>query len=172
MKTRLTLAVALAATAVGCGSTSAAKPTTNTLQVSTKTTSNTIAATLDAAVRRAVIQNSQLSFYTLRYDAIPAWAQISTRGPALVELRASAVQRRHQRIQVHHISGHLKIVSIRLDPSYVSATAIVRADDRVRPYRDGKPMGQSVEQTERARIELHRLGRLSHFVVWKVTLLR
>lgn len=122
-------------------------------------------------MRGALRQNSTLSFYTLWHNQIPAWAQRSTRGPALTELRSSAAQRRKQGIQIRHLSGSLEIVSIRLDPSYQRATAVVLANDRLRPYRSGHPLGRIVAQKERARIQLRRLGRSRRFVVWKVVLL-
>lgn len=166
------LFVAVAFTAAGCGASGNAKPQAQQHQASTKTTDSAGAAQLDAAVRLALRQNSQLSLYTLWHNRIPAWAQQSTRGPALAELRSSAAQRRRQGIQIKHLSGRLEILSVRLDPSYLSATAVVRAHDRVRPYRSGRPLGKSIQSNERARVVLRRVGREPAFVVWRLVLLR
>lgn len=125
---------------------------------------------LEAAVRRALRQNSQLSLYTLWHNSIPPWATQSTRGPALAELRRSASQRRKQGIEIKHLSGRLEIVSVHLDPSYLRATAVVTAHDRVRPYRGGRPLGRAIVSNERARVDLRRLGGKPIFVVWKLTL--
>jgi hypothetical protein len=153
----------------GCGG--AGTTPTHGQHETTATTRPADLTSLDAAVRRALAENSALSLYTLWHDELPSWAHNSTRGPALAELRMSAVQRRRQGIHIKHLSGRLEIVSVRLDPSYARATAVVRAHDRVRPYRAGKPLGGAIDSNEHARIELHRLGQAARFVVWKVVLL-
>jgi esterase/lipase superfamily enzyme len=163
----LILGVVLVLTGCGGGGTTP----TQAQQETTPTTRASDLASLQAAVRRALAENSALSLYTLWHDELPSWAQHSTRGPALAELRTSAVQRRRQGIHIKHLSGQLEIVSVRLDPSYTRASAVVRAHDRVRPYRAGKPIGRAIDSNEHARIELHRLGQAARFVVWKVVLL-
>ena len=152
----------------GCG---ARTTPTQALRGTPSTTRPFTATRLETAVRQALVENSSLSLYTLWHDELPSWAHNSTRGPALAELRTSAVQRRRQGIHIKHLSGRLEIVSVRLDPSYTRATAVVRAHDRVRPYRAGKPLGRALDSNEHARIELHRLGQGARFVVWKVVLL-
>lgn len=170
MRATSALLVFVALIAAGCGSTSTAK--SNAASPNPTAPRKDGAPALEAAVRRALIENSQLSFYTLSHNAVPTWGQRSTRGPALAGLQTSAAQRKQQGIEIHHIAGHLEILSVRLDPSYTAATATVRASDRLQPYRNGHALGRVVAQNERARIQLHRLGRLPRFVVWKVVLLR
>ena len=162
------LVAALAITAAGCGGSKASAPPAST--ATTPTAAADPAVALKRAVRRALQRNSNLSLYTLWHNEIPAWATKSTRGPALTELRTSAAQRRRQGIRVRHVSGQLQILSITIDPSYQRATAIVRANDRFRPYRGGRALGRTIKQNERARVELRRIGQASRFVVWKVVL--
>jgi hypothetical protein len=138
----------------------------------TTTTPETGQAALERAVRSTLTANRRLSVYVLWNNRIPSWAERSTRGPALAGLRSAAVDRRERGIRVRLLSDRFQIVSISLDPSYTSATAIARGRQRVRPHRlDGKPAGRSVELSERARIELRRLGRTNRFVVRRVELL-
>ena len=71
------------------------------------------------------------------------------------------------------LSDKYRILSVQLNPSFATATAIARGLQRVQPYgRDGHPSGHAVSLNEKARIELHRLGSTNRFVVWKVTLVR
>jgi hypothetical protein len=170
LATTTLLAAVLATAAAGCGG---AKTSAHTRPSTTSTTpSSDPAVALDRAVRTALQENSRLSLYTLWHNALPSWAEHSTRGPALAELRSSAAQRRNQGIQIRHLSGRLHILSVSLDPSYERATAIVRANDRLQPFRAGRPLGRVIIQNERARVELRRLGRSQRFVVWKVGLAR
>jgi len=162
------LVAALAITAAGCGGSKASAPPAST--ATSRTAAADPALALKRAVRRALQQNSRLSLYTLWHNEIPAWAMQSTRGPALAELRTSATQRRRQGIRVRHVAGQLQILSIKLDPSYQRATAIVRANDRFRPYHGGRALGRTIKQNERARVELRRVGQAARFVVWKVVL--
>jgi hypothetical protein len=104
-------------------------------------------------------------------NRVPAWATRSTRGPALVTLRQSAADRRRRGIRVRTLVNTLEITSIKVDPSYTKATAVVRSVQRVRPYRGGKPIGRAVKLDERANIELRRIGTSSRFVVWRVRVL-
>jgi len=136
------------------------------------TTSETGKATLERAARSALSENRRLSSYVLSNNKIPRWAERSTRGPALAGLRTAAADRRKRGIRVRLLSDRFQVVSIRLDPSYTRATAIARGHQRVRPHSlNGEPAGRSVELNEKARIELRRLGRTNHFVVWSVRVL-
>jgi hypothetical protein len=160
----------LAATAAGCDGGNdnnvATQPPPTTTQ------SETSEAALRQGVRTALNANRRLSVYVLWNNRIPAWADRSTRGPALAGLRDAAADRRQRGIRVRLLSDRFQIVSIRLDPSYTRATAIARGRQRVRPHRlNGRPAGRSVELNERARIELRRLGSTDRFVVWSVKLL-
>jgi hypothetical protein len=137
----------------------------------TTTTPQSGQAALERAVRSTLAANRRLSVYVLWNNRIPSWAERSTRGPALAGLRTAAADRRKRGIRVRLVSDRFTIVSIRLDPSYTEATAIVRGRQRVRPHRlNGKPAGRSVELNERARLELRRLDGTNRFVVWTVEL--
>jgi hypothetical protein len=71
------------------------------------------------------------------------------------------------------LENRREILSLRLDPSYVRATAIVLDRQRVQPSRrNGRPLGRAATLNERARYELRRLGESDRFVVWRVLLLR
>lgn len=172
---RAALTALLASTAIvaaGCGGSGSGSASTKSQQPHKTTTADAVGTVqLEAAVRRALRGNSRLSLYTLWHNSIPAWATQSTRGPALAELRSTAAQRRRQGIHIKHLSGRLAIVSVHLDPSYLAATAVVSAHDRVRPYSEGHPLGRAITSNERARVELRRLGRKPIFVVWRLTLL-
>jgi hypothetical protein len=135
------------------------------------TTSETEAAALERAVRRALRENDQLSGYVLWNNRVPTWATRSTRGPALATLRRSAADRRKRGIRVRTLETRLQITSVKLDPSYTKATAVVRSVQRVRPHQGGKPIGRAVELDERAKVELRRLDSSSRFVVWRVRVL-
>jgi hypothetical protein len=128
-------------------------------------------AALKQAVRAALTQNRRLSVYVLWNNRIPAWAERSTRGPALTALRAAAADRRKRRIRVRLLSDRFQVLSIHLDPSYARATANARGRQRVRPYVNGKPGARTVELNEKARVELRRVGRSNRFVVWRVQVL-
>lgn len=65
-----------------------------------------------------------------------------------------------------------RILSLKLDPSYARATAVVRDRQTGALYENGKRMPRPVRLNERARIELHRVGTSTRFVVWKVALIR
>ncbi len=138
----------------------------------TTTSPQTDEAALEHAVRSALDRNRRLSVFVLWNNRIPAWAERSTRGPALTALRGAAEDRKKRGIRVRSLSDRFQIISIRLDPSYTHGTAIVRGHQRVRPYRrDGVPVGRPVELNERARIELRRIQATGRFVVWRVELL-
>jgi hypothetical protein len=163
----LLLLALLAAIAAGCNGGNEKVAT----QPPATTTSETTSATLERAVRQALRENDQLSGYVLWNNRVPAWATRSTRGPALVTLRQSAADRRRRGIRVRTLVNTLEITSIKVDPSYTKATAVVRSVQRVRPYRGGKPIGRAVKLDERANIELRRIGTSSRFVVWRVRVL-
>jgi hypothetical protein len=137
----------------------------------TTTSPETGEAALKDAVQQALRDNDRLSGYVLWSNRVPTWATRSTRGPALVTLRRSAADRRKRGIQVRTLANKLEINSILLDPSYTQATAVVRSIQRVRPYRNGKPLGRAVKLNERAKVELRRLGTSGRFVVWRVRVL-
>jgi hypothetical protein len=160
---------AIAILAAGCGSGSASSPTTT---ANASTTARDPTAALDQAVRKALRRNYQLSGYVLWHNALPASAQQSTRGPALAALQNSAAQRRKSGIRIKPVSGRLTIISVSLDPSFTRATATTLASGRVRPYEGGRAEPRTITVHERARVQLHRLGRSQNFVVWQVTTLR
>lgn len=164
------LMVFLLAIAAGCNSGGNKK--TATQSPPTTTASETGAAQLKSAVRQALRNNDRLSGYVLWSNRVPAWATRSTRGPALANLRASATDRRRRGIRVRTLASKLEIVSVKLDPSYMKATAVVRSIQRVRPYEAGAPKRRAVKLDERAKVELHRVGGASRFVVWRLTALR
>ena len=164
------LLVLLAATAAGCdGSNNEA----TTQPPPATTQAGTGEAALRQAVRTALNENRRLSVYVLWNNRIPAWAERSTRGPALASLRTAAQNRRSRGVRVRMLSGRREIRSIRLDPSYAEATAIVVDLQRVQPSRrNGRPIGRAVVLNERARYELRRVGGSDRFIVWRVVLLK
>lgn len=164
----LLLVALLAATAAGCDG---GNDTATTQPPPTTTSETTTTGTLERAARQALRENDQLSGYVLWNNRLPAWATRSTRGPALDTLRRSAADRKKRGIRVRTLVNRLEIASVKLDPSYTKATAVVRSIQRVRPYRGGKPMGRAVKLDERATVELRRLGTSSRFVVWRVRVL-
>ena len=163
----VTASVALA----GCssGSNHASSTTTSTSTTSAK---QPTPQSLRLAVRTALRSNDQLSGLVLWTNRVPQDATKSTRGPALVELRKAAAQRLSKHLRIRTVSSNLQILSIKLDPSYARATAVIRSRQVVRPYRAGAPLGRTVKLDERARVELHRLGSKTTFVVWRVVGLR
>jgi hypothetical protein len=127
---------------------------------------------LKKAIRRALDRNRRLSVFVLWNNKTPAWAEGSTRGPALKALRTAAQNRRKRGVRVRVLESRREIRSLRLDPSYVAATAILVDRQRVQPSRrNGRPLGDEVTLNERARYELRRIGRSGQFVVWRVELL-
>jgi len=128
-------------------------------------------AALKDGVRQALRENDRLSGYVLWSNRVPAWATRSTRGPALATLRRSAADRRTRGIRLRTLLNRLEITSIELDPSYTTATAVVRSIQRVRPYSRGTPLGRAIKLNERASVELRRLGAGGRFVVWRVRVL-
>jgi hypothetical protein len=153
----------------GCsGGGDAAEPAEPRPEVPGANTTPDEPAALDNAVRKAIRSNAQLSDYVLRRNKVPRSAPDSTRGPALAALRESASERRRERVRVRTARGDFDILSVRLDPSYRRAVAVVRQRGRVRPYREGHRLGRAIKVDEKVRIELRRLGDSERFVVWKV----
>lgn len=158
--------IALAATVAGCGGGHKAAATTAT---TTSTVRTDPEKRLTAAVRATLRANHQLAKVALWQNSVPASAISSTRGPALAALRSAAAGRRRRGVHVKVVSDVFRIESVRLDPSFARATAIVVDPQRVQPYgSDGKPLGKPVSLSEKSRFELHRLGRSERFVVWQV----
>ena len=161
--------VAAALVVAGCGggtsSVATARSATDARQIDGK-------AALLKAARVALLDNSRLSLYVLWNNRIPSWATRSTRGPALASLRVSAASRTQQHIQIKTLPSRYQVISLRLDPSYTTATAVVHDQGRVIPYRNGRRLGRSIAVNDRARIQLRRLGKSTQFVVWQVAPLR
>ena len=163
------LIVSLVALLAGCGS---GNKKSTTQPPAPTTTSDTGKAALERAVRQALRDNDKLSGYVLWSNRVPDWATRSTRGPALAALRVSAADRRQKGIRVRTLASKLEIASVALDPSYTTATAVVRSVQRVRQYRGGKPVGRGVKLDERAKVELRRLDASDQFVVWRLKAVR
>jgi hypothetical protein len=125
-------------------------------------------AELEQAARTALEQNAKVSDYVLEHNAIPSWASQSTAGPALAGMQSSASQRKSGKVSVRVLSSAVEIRSVQLDPSYLSATASVVERSRVRVYQQGRSVGGIRALNEPARVELHRVGNKTAFVVWKL----
>ena len=163
----LMLIAAVAAISAGCGGSGKVAATTATDAKSTSAPATM--ATLEASVRTAIEANLQLSLYVLWHNRVPTWATRSTRGPALKALRSAAATRRRQGIQIKNLSGHHTIISITLAPSYATATAVIRDQRRVAPYKSGRRLGKAISGTEQSRVQLHRLANTQRFIVWRVS---
>ena len=169
MKRGGTLVVLVCAVVVGgCSGGSKHASSTTTSTFSTTSAKHPTPQSLRLAVRTALRSNDQLSGLVLWTNRVPQDATKSTRGPALVELRKAAAQRLSKHLRIRTVSSKLQILSIKLDPSYARATAIIRSRQVVRPYRAGASLGRTVKLDERARVELRRLGSKTTFVVWRV----
>lgn len=162
---------AIAVINVGCGGANGngLATTTSTTVTPTPTSERSSAVTLRASVRSAIAANLQLSLYVLWHNRVPVWAMQSTRGPALIALRSAAAARRGQGIQIKNLSGHQTVVSISLAPSYTMATAVIRDQRWVAPYKSGHRLGRAISGNEHSRIELHRVDNTARFVVWRVS---
>jgi hypothetical protein len=172
-----TFALAVSTVALaGCssGSNHASSTTTSTSTSGpTTTAAQPDAEALARAARAALEANHKLSVFVLWHNRVPAWAARSTRGPALASLRSAAATRRSRGVRARLLSDHRRVVSLRLDSSYTSATAVVIDRQRVQPSgRNGKPLGRTVALNERAIYELRRIGSSRRFVVWRVVLSR
>jgi hypothetical protein len=162
--------LALAVLAAGCGGGHRAAATTATTATAPRADPQ---KRLAAGVRVALRANHRLAKAVLWRNEVPTSATNSTRGPALAALRSAAAGRRRQGIHVKVVLDDFKIDSVKLDPSFTRATAIVSDPQRVRPYgSDGKPLGKSVPLSEKSRFELRRIGTSGHFVVWRVGAVR
>jgi len=158
-----TTVVALAVS--GCGGSGG----THTVASHTPTTTaqpNTPAA-LEQAVRTAILANNRLSTYVLGRNAVPGWASMSTGGPALAQLRSSAAARASSGVHVRLLSAKYQVLSVQLDPSYTTATALISDRGKVREYQSGQA-GRTSSFDEHARLQLHRVGNSQRFVVWKL----
>jgi hypothetical protein len=139
----------------------------------TTTATQPDAETLERAARAALEANHKVSVFVLWHNRVPSWASRSTDGPALKSLRSAAATRRSRGVRARLLSDRRRVVSLKLDPSYTSATAVVVDRQRVQPSgRNGRPLGRAVVLNERATYELRRVGSSAHFVVWRVVLHR
>jgi hypothetical protein len=172
MKRRVAIGCVIGCLVAGCGGgtkhPSGATPTPPPTTPPSQDAPSSVAS-LTQGVRSAVQTNARLSSYVLWHNVIPSWAERSTRGPALRGLRSSAASRHARGLRIRSVSQHVAILSIKLDPSYLVATARVRESGRIVPYRKGHRLGRSTALNEVARIELHRVAKTTRFVVWKVT---
>jgi len=177
MKRAGTFALVVSSVALaGCssGSNHASSTTTSTSTSGpTTTAAQPEAEALARSARAALDANHKLSVFVLWHNRIPVWATRSTGGPALASLRSAAATRRARGVRAHLLSDRRRVVSLRLDPSYTRATAVVVDRQRVQPSgRNGHPLGRAVVLSERATYELRRVGRSGRFVVWRVVLSR
>jgi hypothetical protein len=145
--------------------------TTSTTPRST-VTSPDATAQLEQAVQRAVAEDHRLSVEALWTNRVPANPPASG-GPELAILRRSVAERRKAGVRVRTLSERFRIVGVRLDPSYTTATATVIDTERVQPTDlNGRPRGRPSATAEHVHLELRRLGASQRFLVWKVTLLK
>jgi hypothetical protein len=167
-----TIALALTLVAGGCGSDAPHTTTSHPQSTTTDAASRQATpAVLEQAVRRAIIEEHKLSVEVLWTNRVPANPPASG-GPALANLRRSVAQRRKAGVRVRVLSEHFRILGVRLDPSYATATATVLDNERVQPtYPNGRPRGKPSASHEHVHLELHRVGDTERFLVWKVELL-
>jgi hypothetical protein len=153
----------------GCGGAAQANHRTASGTTSTSTPPDP-AAKLEGAVRAALRENARASDFVLEHNAIPRWASLSTAGPALAGLRIAAAQRRRAGVHVRVLSSSVQVRSVHLEPSYLTATAMVTERSHVVVIDlKGRSLGKPQKLTEPALIELRRHGSKATFVVWKVT---
>ena len=152
----------------GCGGNTAGRTTSSTSGPAT-TARPATSDTLKSAVRTSLSAYHRLSVRSLWSNAIGSHPA-AIAGPALSDLRKALAQRRSRGVRVRLLSDRFRSVSIHLDPSFATATALVADPQRARPYGyDGRPLGHAVRLDEHARIELRRVDRSLRFVVWKVS---
>jgi hypothetical protein len=164
--------IALVLALAACGGKSGAAPPSKQPAVSNATTATTVEAALKRSVRTALSGNVQLAIYVLWNNRLPSWAERSTGGPALASLRSAAAGRRARGVRVRMITHSRRIDQIKLDPSYTTATVLLVDRQRVQPaHANGQPYGKPVVLNERASYQLHRVGKGTRFVVWRVKLL-
>lgn len=169
----LTLVLMLCAlTATGCSGSPGVRATSTTnVSAKTATTSSDAAAVLLAAARRAVVAHHRLSVRLLWTNRLPVRPR-AVAGAALQALRSAARDRRRRGVRVRLVHEDFRILSLKLNPSYAGATAVVLDRQTGALFENGKRMQRQVRINERARIELHRVGTATRFVVWKVELIR
>jgi len=173
MKRAATFALIASSVALaGCsGGSKHASSTTTPPSTSAPTTTG--ASAITRAARAALDANHKVSIFVLWHNRVPEWASQSTGGPALASLRSAAATRRSRGIRARVLSDRRRVVSLKVDPSYTSATAVVVDRQRVQPSRrNGRPFGRAVVLSERATYELRRIGSSERFVVWRVVLHR
>jgi hypothetical protein len=164
---RIMLAAALAIG--GCGGAAQANHRTASRTISTSMDPDP-STKLEAAIRAALRENARVSDFVLEHNAIPRWAPLSTAGPALAGLRTAAAQRRRAGVHVRVLGSSVQVRSVRLEPSYLTASATVTERSRVVVVDlKGRLLGKPRKLTEPALIELRRHGNKATFVVWKVT---
>jgi hypothetical protein len=135
------------------------------------TTSADVGATLKGAARAAVVNHHRLSVRVLWTNQVPA-KPLWVTGSALQALRTAARDRSKRGVRVKVLRENFRIVSLKLDPSYAKATAVVTDRQTGAVYEHGRRMKQQVRLNERARIGLRRAGKTMRFVVWKVALVQ
>jgi hypothetical protein len=150
----------------GCGSSRTQADSTSKAATTDQPAASVV---LERAVRKAVNENHELLTRALLTNRVPANPE-GTAGPALAVLRRSAAERRAQKIKVRILSETFRPLTVRLDPSYTSATVGVSNIQRLLISRDGKSNAPSTVH-EHVRLTLHRVGNSYRFVVWKVALL-
>lgn len=150
----------------GCGSGHTQADSTPKATTTDQTSASVV---LEHAVRKAVNENHELLTRALVTNRVPANPE-GTAGPALAVLRRSAAERSAQKIKVRILSEIFRVLSVRLDPSYTSATVGVRNVQRLQVSRGGKDSAPTTVH-EHVRLTLHRVGNSNRFVVWKVALL-
>lgn len=167
-----TILLGLVLAASGCGGSGARTTAGRTTGTSSISRTTTAVASLEDAVRKAITEAHHLSVEALWTNRVPANPPANG-GPALATLRRSVAERRKAGVRVRTLSEHFRILSVHLDPSYTTASAIVRDDQRVQPTDlKGRRQGGPSEAHERVRLDLRRVGNGERFIVWKVTLLR
>jgi hypothetical protein len=162
---------ALTASSCGGSSSGARRPTSTRPSSSATQPSIDAGAGLLAAARRAVVEHHRLSVRLLWTNDVPTrprWVA----GVALQALRSAARDRRNRGVRVRLLHEDFRILSLKLDPSYTSATAVVLDRQTGALYENGKRMPRQVRLNEHAQIELRRVGMTMRFVVWKVALVK
>ena len=163
------LAAALAVTSCGDSSDSESTAAATSPAGSTMTTPSDPRAQLEQAVRDAIERDHHDAVRSLWTNRVPA-KPAATAGPAVKQWRRSVADRRRAGVRVRSLSQRVRVLRVRLDPTYETATALVRADQRVQPVKNGRPLGKPVAVRQRVRLTLHRV-RGDRFVVWDVKVL-
>lgn len=171
--TALFAAVALVGAACGGGSGATASGKTPADMRTHADHSTDAAAALQRSVAVALKGNYRVAVYVLWHNRVPGWAKQTTAGPALASLRSAATARQKRGVRVRMLTDSRRLLELRLDPSYATATAVILDSQRVQPSSlAGRPLGKTVVLHERARYELRRVGQTERFRVWKVVLLQ